>query len=246
MKKTALSLFVIAASGAYVWSQSGATNAADPLLLGSDQQQTGSIRPQTIPAAAESAPIAPKVVPFVTPEAAIVPAPSPTPVALPEPPPLPPLPAAPEPQALADPAPTFAAPAQPTEPTPTLANVPLPHLRPAFSQSMAAPALPTPIRVAATSSYADGTYIGPVTDAYYGLMQIQAIIQGGQLAAIKVLQYPSDRRTSVFINRQALPMLRDEVVRAQSARVDIISGATLSSEAFIRSLGGALSQARTS
>ena len=54
---------------------------------------------------------------------------------------------------------------------------------------------------------------------------------------------PSDRRTSVMINRQALPMLRDEVVQAQSANVDVISGATLTSEAFIRSIGGALQQA---
>ncbi len=246
MKKTALSLFVIAASGAYVWSQAGDSNTADPLLLGADPQQTGSIHPQTVPAAAELAPITPKVVPFVTPEAAVVPVPSPTTVALPEPPPLPPLPAAPEPQTLAEPTPTFAAAVQPAEPAPTVANVPMPRPRPVFSQAAPAPQLPTPIRVAATTGYADGTYVGPVTDAYYGMMQIQAIIQGGRLTAIKVLQYPSDRRTSVFINRQALPMLRDEVVRAQSARVDIISGATLSSQAFIRSLAGALGQARTS
>jgi uncharacterized protein with FMN-binding domain len=68
-------------------------------------------------------------------------------------------------------------------------------------------------------------------------------VQGGWLAGIKVLQYPSDRRTSVAINHQALPMLRSEVVAAQSAKVDIISGATLTSEAFIKSLGGALRQA---
>ena len=85
----------------------------------------------------------------------------------------------------------------------------------------------------------------PVVDAYYGLVQIQAVVQGGRLAGIKVLQYPSDRRTSVFINRQALPMLRDEVVTAQSANVDIISGATLTSEAFIRSLDAALRQAKS-
>ncbi len=85
---------------------------------------------------------------------------------------------------------------------------------------------------------------GPVVDAYYGLMQIQAIVQGGRLSSIRVLRYPNDRRTSIFINRQALPMLRDEVISAQSANVDIISGATLTSEAFIRSLGGALGKAR--
>jgi len=95
----------------------------------------------------------------------------------------------------------------------------------------------------AKGQYADGTYTGPVVDAYYGLMQIQAIITGGRLTSIKVLRYPNDRRTSIYINRQALPMLRDEVIRAQSANVDIISGATLSSEAFIRSLGAAMRKA---
>ncbi len=73
---------------------------------------------------------------------------------------------------------------------------------------------------------------------------MQAIVQSGRIVAIKVLQYPSDRRTSVAINRQALPMLRDEVISAQSAQVDIISGATLTSEAFIQSLTAALQGAR--
>jgi uncharacterized protein with FMN-binding domain len=97
--------------------------------------------------------------------------------------------------------------------------------------------------VAAHTGYTDGSYTGPVADAYYGVVQVQAIVQGGRLAGINVLQYPSDRRTSVVINRQALPMLRDEVISAQSANVDIVSGATLTSEAFIRSLDSALSQA---
>ena len=97
--------------------------------------------------------------------------------------------------------------------------------------------------VAASTAFADGTHTGPAIDVYYGLIQIQAIVQGGQLIAIRVLQYPSDRSTSVYINRQALPMLRDEVIAAQSADVDIISGATLTSEGFIFSLGAALKQA---
>ncbi len=39
-------------------------------------------------------------------------------------------------------------------------------------------------------------------------------------------------------------MLRNEVITAQSANVDIISGATLSSMAFIQSLGAAMTQAK--
>ena len=95
----------------------------------------------------------------------------------------------------------------------------------------------------AAKGYADGVYTGPTADAYYGTIQIQALVQGGQLTALKVLKYPSDRRTSISINRQALPMLRDEAIRAQSANVDIISGATLTSRAFIQSLRGALKKA---
>ncbi len=103
---------------------------------------------------------------------------------------------------------------------------------------------PTGPKVGARAlSYANGSYTGPVVDAYYGLIQIQAIVKNGRLAGINILRYPSDRRTSIAINRQALPMLRKEVVMAQSPNVDIISGATLTSEAFIQSLSGALRKA---
>ncbi len=97
----------------------------------------------------------------------------------------------------------------------------------------------------AQARYRDGAYTGPVVDAYYGLMQIEAIIKNGRLSSIRILKYPNDRRTSIYINRQALPMLRNEVITAQSARVNVISGATLSSEAFIQSLGAAMDQAKS-
>ena len=90
---------------------------------------------------------------------------------------------------------------------------------------------------------ANGTYTGPAINVLYGLVQIQAVVQNGRLTSIRVLRYPSDRRTSVRINNIALPMLRDEVVTAQSANVNIISGATLTSEAYLISLDRALAQA---
>lgn len=126
-------------------------------------------------------------------------------------------------------------PATPIEQVAAPVAIPVPRPRPLVTRAA--------MSFASSTAYADGTYTGPAVDAYYGYVQIQAIIAGGQLARIKVLQYPSDRRTSVFINRQALPMLRDEVVSAQTADVDIISGATLTSEAFIRSLDAALKKA---
>ncbi len=92
--------------------------------------------------------------------------------------------------------------------------------------------------------YQDGQYTGPTTDAYYGNVQVEAIIQNGKLIDVRFLDYPHDRRTSIWINQQVAPWLRQEAIQAQSANVNIISGATLTSEAFIQSLSAALDQAR--
>ena len=110
-------------------------------------------------------------------------------------------------------------------------------------QSPAMPLVAGNASSGAHKSYTDGTYTGPVTDAYYGNMQVQAVVSGGKLTGVRILQYPNDRNTSIAINSQALPMLQSEVVATQSANVNIVSGATLSSEAFIRSLSGAVSKA---
>ena len=101
-----------------------------------------------------------------------------------------------------------------------------------------------PVQLAASAGQLrDGSYTGPPADAYYGILQVRAQIQDGRLVSVDVLQYPSDRRTSQFINNQALPILESEVVRAQSARVDTVSGATLTSEAYRQSVSIALRQA---
>jgi uncharacterized protein with FMN-binding domain len=95
----------------------------------------------------------------------------------------------------------------------------------------------------AQSLYKNGTFNGPAVDAYYGLVQVQVIIQGGKIANVNFLQYPNDRRTSQEINSQAMPWLQQEAIQAQSAKVDLISGATLTSEGFTNSLQAALQSA---
>lgn len=91
--------------------------------------------------------------------------------------------------------------------------------------------------------YKDGSYTGKTYDVFYGNLQVQAVVQNGQLSDVQILQYPNDRGQSVEINRQALPMLIQEAIQAQSAQVNIISGASDSSQGFIQSLDSALSQA---
>jgi uncharacterized protein with FMN-binding domain len=104
-----------------------------------------------------------------------------------------------------------------------------------------APATATPLR---TGQYKDGVYTGPQIDAYYGMVEVQATIQNGRIASVQFLQYPSDRRTSQRINSIAMPWLQQEAIQAQSANVNLISGATLTSEAFVYSLDAALQSAR--
>ncbi len=67
---------------------------------------------------------------------------------------------------------------------------------------------------------------------------MKAVISQGKITDIQFLQYPSDRSRSVRINSYADPVLRSEALQAQSAQVDVVSGATDSSEAFIQSLDG--------
>lgn len=95
------------------------------------------------------------------------------------------------------------------------------------------------------AKYKDGEYIGPVVDAYYGNIQVKAVIKNGLISDVIFLQYPNDRNTSIRINTDAIPYLRQEAIQAQSASVDIVTGATQSSEGFIKSLSEALSKAQS-
>ena len=111
-------------------------------------------------------------------------------------------------------------------------------------ETTAPPPAPTPTpSPKPKGQYTDGTYTGNVADAFYGPLQVKVIISGGKITDVAFLQYPNDRSTSREINGQAMPLLRQEAIAAQNANVDIVTGATQSSEAFQQSLGNALSQA---
>jgi uncharacterized protein with FMN-binding domain len=92
--------------------------------------------------------------------------------------------------------------------------------------------------------YKDGQYDGVTTDAYYGIVQVRAIIQGGKLTDVQFLSYPSDRSYSREVNNIAMPILKSEAIKAQSAQVNAVSGATNTSRAFIQSLSSALNAAK--
>jgi len=96
---------------------------------------------------------------------------------------------------------------------------------------------------AITVGMSDGTYTGSREYAYYGYVKVAAVVTNGQITDVQVIEHPNDNGTSQYINSIAMPYLVQEAVQAQSSNISLISGATLSSEAFVKSLSNALSQA---
>jgi uncharacterized protein with FMN-binding domain len=100
---------------------------------------------------------------------------------------------------------------------------------------------PTPSPVGAT--YKDGQYTGQAIFTEFGDVQVKVTIAGGRVTDVQPLQMPFDRRRSAEITQYAAPRLHDEVLQAQSAQIDSLSGATYTSDAYAQSVQSALDQA---
>ena len=94
-------------------------------------------------------------------------------------------------------------------------------------------------------SYRDGRYIGTLTDAYYGNVQVGLVVTGGKLAEVTFIKYPDQQQNSVRLNQEAILRLKSEVIAKQSGDVDSITGASLTSAAFLESISSALAQAKS-
>jgi uncharacterized protein with FMN-binding domain len=97
---------------------------------------------------------------------------------------------------------------------------------------------------ASSGQYKDGSYTGISADAYYGKIQVKAIIQNGKITDAQFLDSPNSVPNSLKVNGMARPILTQEAIQAQSAEVDGATGATFSSKAFKESLASALEQAK--
>lgn len=134
-----------------------------------------------------------------------------------------------------------AVPANQVAPTVTPTKTPTLSIRATTTPAPTVQVTATPVPL---GKYKDGSYTGSVVDAYYGYIQVRVTVSGGKIANVEFLQYPNDRERSIQINTFAMPILKSEAISAQGANVDIVSGATDSSQAFIQSLASALSQAK--
>jgi uncharacterized protein with FMN-binding domain len=127
-----------------------------------------------------------------------------------------------------------------------------PPATPTPAAKSAAHATPTPktkakhttahARATATAAPRAVSIMGPSVDMDWGPVQVTIVVQGKKLVDVKATA-PMERARSNYINSQALPWLRQEALQAQSANIDLIGGATLTSEAYAQSLQAALDQA---
>lgn len=94
-----------------------------------------------------------------------------------------------------------------------------------------------------SSASRTSTYAGDAVSTRFGNVQVQITVTDGKITAVTVLQIPNQDRHDVQINNRAVPILNAAAVAAQSADIDMVSGATVTSEAYIESLQSALDEA---
>jgi uncharacterized protein with FMN-binding domain len=108
-------------------------------------------------------------------------------------------------------------------------------------------AAPPPSPSATSSSPAapvTRTLTGQAIDTRYGPVQVQITVADGRITRVGVTQVPLDTGRDREINDSAVPQLNQEVLTAQSARIDSISGASYTSQGYDQSLQSALDQAQ--
>jgi uncharacterized protein with FMN-binding domain len=84
---------------------------------------------------------------------------------------------------------------------------------------------------------------GKSTDTEFGPVQVQLSIDGGKIVSATAIAYPQESGHDRRINSYAIPVLQQETVTAQSAKIDTVSGATVTSNAYLQSLQSALDAA---
>ncbi len=88
-----------------------------------------------------------------------------------------------------------------------------------------------------------GAVDGDAITTRFGVVQVRISVRDGRIVTIGTLQVPNRDRHDRMINDRAVPILNAQVVERQSAQVDLVSGATLTSQGYVRSLQSAIDRA---
>jgi uncharacterized protein with FMN-binding domain len=94
-----------------------------------------------------------------------------------------------------------------------------------------------------SSAGSSGTVTGDTAQTRWGPVQVQITVAAGKITAVDAVQYPNGNGRDQEINSYALPVLAQEAVAAQGADIDLVSGATVTSDGYVQSLQSALDKA---
>lgn len=104
-------------------------------------------------------------------------------------------------------------------------------------------ASPAPSSTGASGSSGTRKVVGDAQDTRYGAVQVELVLTGNKITDVITLQVPNRERRDVEINDQAVPILREEVLAAQSAKIDMVSGASYTSSGYAWSVQSAIDKA---
>ncbi|SFW78967.1 FMN-binding protein [Amycolatopsis australiensis] len=95
----------------------------------------------------------------------------------------------------------------------------------------------------ATAATGGGTVTGDAADTRFGPVQVRITVENGKVTAVSAVEYPTENPRDQEINAYAIPQLNQEAARAGNADIDMVSGATYTSDGYVRSLQSALDKA---
>ena len=106
------------------------------------------------------------------------------------------------------------------------------------------PAAPTANAPTSTANNSPVTVDGAAVDTRFGPVQVEVVVAAGRITKATAIVYPTENPRDAEINAVAIPDLQAQVIAAQSAQIDGVSGATYTTEGFITSLQSALDQVK--
>ncbi len=94
-----------------------------------------------------------------------------------------------------------------------------------------------------SSSTTSKTVTGSAVGTRFGPVQVQITVKNGKITNVSAVEYPDNNPRDAQINAVAIPELNQEALSANGANIDMISGATYTSQGYISSLQSALDEA---
>jgi uncharacterized protein with FMN-binding domain len=99
---------------------------------------------------------------------------------------------------------------------------------------------PSPSAASSTKTPTTKTVTGDSINTRWGPVQVKITVTNGKITSATAVDYPQNNPRDQEINATAIPTLQQESVGQSTANIDMVSGATYTSEGYLKSLQSAL------